>query len=112
MLEKIPEELENLLIKIIIPALVAISIKLAVQSREGKMSLFSTIMSIIIGVGCAYISSGWVLKTFSEETMPIAVGVITIAGEKIAYWLIFKFNFDVLGDALIDFFINKYKGKQ
>src|SRR5690606_12611620 len=112
MLEKIPEEIENLLIKIIIPALVAISIKLAVQSRQGKMSLFTTITSIIVGVGCAYLSSGWVLKTFSDETMPIAVGVITIAGEKIAYWLIFKFNFDIIGDAFIDFLINKYKGKQ
>lgn len=111
MLDKIPEEIENLLIKIIIPSLVAISIKLAVQSKQGKISLFTTIASIIVGVGCAYLSAGWVMKTFSAETMPIAVGVITISGEKIAYWLIFKLNVNIIGDEFINFLIKKYKGE-
>ena len=106
-----PEEQNSLLIKIIIFALVAISIKLAVQSRKGKVSLFNAMASIVIGIGCAYLSSGWVMATFNNETLPIAVAVITIAGEKVAYWLIFKFNFDVIGDGIIQYFLDKYNNK-
>jgi len=109
---EIPDEIRNLFIKIIIPALVAMSIKLAVQSRKGKISLFSAIASIAIGVGCAYLSANWVLGTFSDELMPIAIAVITIAGEKVAYWLIFKFNFDVVGDAFIDYITRKYRDEK
>ncbi len=106
------EEIKTLIFKIIMPALVAISIKLAVQSRKSKISIFNAIASIMIGVGCAYLSAYWVLSNFSNETMPIAIAVITITGEKVAYWLIFKFNFDVVGDALIQALIDKFNKKE
>jgi hypothetical protein len=105
-------ESKSLLVKILVPAFVAVSIKLAVQSRKEKLSLFGVIMSIIAGVGCAYLSSGYVTKVCSDEALPIAIAVITITGEKITYWLTYKFQFDVIGDALIQILIDKYKGKK
>ncbi|GAB4160813.1 MAG: hypothetical protein Tsb0033_17270 [Winogradskyella sp.] len=88
----------------------AVSIKLAIQSKKEKLSIFNTIASVIIGVGCAYLSSGWVLNNFEDTALPIAC--ITIIGEKVGYYLIYKFNFDVLGDSIIEYWIEKYKSKK
>lgn len=111
-MERIPQELKDLLIKIIIPSLVAISIKLALETRKGKLSVFNAITSVVIGVGCAYLSSNWVMHTFSDGKIPIVIACITVVGEKIAYWLIYKFDFDVVGDSLINYMIEKYKSKK
>jgi len=108
-MERIPHELKDLLVKIIIPSLVAISIQLAVKIKKQKVSFFNALMSVIIGVGCAYLSSGWILRAFEDTTLPIAC--VTIIGEKVAYWLIYQFNFDAVGDSLIQYFIDKYKKK-
>ena len=108
-MDKLSEELQHLILKIIVPALVAVSIKLAVESKQGKISIFNALSSIVIGVGCAWISSGWVTETFTDSTMPIVIGVITIAGEKIAFWLIYKFNFDIMGDAAIQVAVDAIK---
>lgn len=106
---KIGQEIQDLVIKIIIPALVAISIKLAVESRRGKISFFNAITSIIIGVGCAYLSSGWVMDVFSHGMISIVIAVITLTGEKIAFWLIYKLNIDIIGDFLINTFLQYLK---
>lgn len=108
-MDKLSEELQHLILKIIVPALVAISIKLAVESKQGKISIFNAFSSIIIGVGCAWLSSGWVTDTFTDSTMPIVIGVITIAGEKVAFWLIYKFNFDIMGDAVLNIAVDWIK---
>lgn len=89
----------------------AISIKLALETRKGKVSAFNAITSVIIGVGCAYLSSHWVMHSFSDGTIPIVIACITVVGEKIAYWLIYKFDFDVVGDSFINYIIDKYKNK-
>jgi hypothetical protein len=108
-MERIPHELKDLLVKIIIPSLVAVSIQLAVKIKKQKISFFNAFLSAVIGVGCAYLSSGWVLSSFEDATLPIAC--ITVIGEKVAYWLIYQFNFDVVGDSIIQYFIEKYKKK-
>lgn len=109
-MERIPQEIKDFLIKIIIPSLVAISIQLAVKTKTQKVSFINAFTSVVIGVGCAYLSSGWVLNNFDNSTIPIAC--ITIIGEKVAYWLIYKFHFDVIGDAFINYLIDKYKTKK
>ena len=108
----IPQELKEFLIKIILPSVVAISIKLAMETRKGKVSVFNAITSVIIGVGSAYLSANWVMNTFDDNTIPILIACITIVGEKIAYWLIYKFNVDVIGDSIINYLVNKYKPKE
>ena len=89
----------------------AISIKLALETRKGKVSVFNAITSVVIGVGCAYLSSNWVMSYFDDGKIPIVIACITIVGEKIAYWLIYKFDFDVVGDSFINYLIDKYKNK-
>ena len=108
-MERLPQDVSELVFKIIIPALVAISLKLAVQSKKIKISFFNGFASVVIGVGSAYITSSWVMESFEDKYVPIVIACITISGEKIAEWLIFKFNFDEIGDGFIDVIINKLK---
>lgn len=111
-MQSIPQDIKDFLIKIIIPSVVAISIKLAMETRKGKVSVFNAISSVIIGVGSAYLSANWVMNNFDDNHIPIVIACVTIVGEKVAYWLIYKFNFDVIGDAFINYLINKYKPKE
>jgi hypothetical protein len=106
-MEKLSEELRTLLIKILIPALVAVSIKIAITSRKNPMTLFNVITSIVIGVGSAYLFSGLVINNFSDEWVPLMIALVTISGEKIGNWLIYKFNIDLFIEALIEKYYRK-----
>lgn len=88
------EDFKTWSIKILIPAIVAISVKLAIQAKKGSISYFSALTSIIIGIGTAYICSDYILRTVKEELVSITIAVITIAGEKIGFYLVYKFNIE------------------
>lgn len=60
---RIDEEVKSFLVKIIVPAFVAISVKLALQSKRQKVSWMNAFTSIVIGIGTAYLSAQWVLRT-------------------------------------------------
>lgn len=89
------DDLKTWLVKILLPSLVAISIKLAVEAREG-ISWFNVITSFITGVGSAYLFSQPVIVHFAEQYQPIAIGIIAISGEKIGLWLVYKLNVESL----------------
>ncbi len=108
----VPQELRDLIIKILIPSLVAVSIKLALESKKNKVSFFTAATSVITGVGSAYLTSGWVMESFKDTSIPLIIACITIVGEKVAYWLIYKFKFDIVGDAIIEYIVDRYKTKK
>lgn len=99
--------LKNLFVKILIPALVAVSIKIAITSRKSRMSVFAIISSIVVGVGSAYLFSGLVQSTFSEEVQPLVTALIAISGDKIAGWLIYRFNVDSFIQTLVEKYYRK-----
>ncbi len=109
MIEKLDEGLKQFILKIAIPSLAAISIKLAIQSKRAKISLFTATMSIIIGICSAYLSSKLVLVNFSTEWVPVVIAVITITGEKIGSYLMFKFAVDDLIDTFLQVLITRFK---
>ena len=90
----------------------AISVKLAIQSRKSRVSFFNGFASVVIGVGTAYITSSWVMESFEDKYTPIVIACVTLSGEKIAEWLIYKFKFDVIGDALISGIVDRIKNKK
>ena len=108
-LKHIPDEIWNFLIKVLPFSLAALAISISVQVKNKTASVISAILSIIIGVSCAYITGTFITKHFSPSTAPIIIGVVTIAGEKIAYWLIYKFNFNVIGEALVKSIIKRFR---
>ncbi len=110
-LKEIPDEVWNFIIKTLPFSLAALAISISIQIKNKTASWLNSILSIVIGISCAWITGTFINKHFSTSTAPIMIGVVTIAGEKIAYWLIYKFQFDVIGQALIDWVISKLKKK-
>lgn len=106
-MEKIEEEIRSLLVKVFIPSLVAISVKLAITMRKQSMTIFNIVSSVVIGVGSAYLFSGFIFKHFTDETATLMIAMVTISGEKIGNWLIYKFNVDLFIQALIEKYYKK-----
>lgn len=98
---------KNLLAKVLIPALVAVSIKIAITSRKSRMSVFGIVSSIVVGVGSAYLFSGLVRDTFSDNVQPLVIALIAISGDKIANWLIYRFNVDSLIQTIVEKYYKK-----
>lgn len=96
------------LTKIIFPAFLAVGVKLAIEMRKNKtkISFFNIFLSMIIGVGGAYLSSGLVEKYCDIETIPIVIALIAITSEKIGEFLIYKMNIDLFLTALVDTFFD------
>lgn len=98
--------------KIIIPAFVAVGVKVAIEMKTNKVktSIFNVILSVVIGVGSAYLSSGIIQKECSLEYVPVVVGLVAIMAEKIGQWIIYKLNLDnfltALADMCFDFVLN------
>lgn len=102
-------EFLTLFIKIILPAIIAVGIKIAVQMKNSKVTVLSAVTSLVIGVGFAVLSAGVIRQSIPEVWQPVVIAVIAIVGEKIGYWLIYKFNFDKIGEAIINTLIKLIK---
>ncbi len=100
-------EMKAFCLKILLPALVAVSIKIAIQSKNKPVSVLQIIVSFVTGVGSAYLFSGIILENFSDSWATIYIAVTAISGEKIGQWLIYKFNVEGLIESLINGFRNK-----
>ena len=90
--------------EILFTAFLAVGVKIAIEMKrtKSKISILNILLSMIIGVGTAYLSSGLVLKYFSNEWLAIVIAVIAILSEKIGAFLIYKFNVDIFLSAIID----------
>ncbi len=92
MLENVSSEIKTWFLKIILPALVAVAIKLKVQSKHEKITLVSVICSFVSGVGSAYLFADYVMTNFSHQWQPLIIALVAISGEKIGYYLIYDIN--------------------
>lgn len=108
-IKQIPDEVWNFLIKILPFSLAALAISISIQIKNKKANLISVITSVVIGVSCAYLTGGFINKHFSADFAPILIGIITISGEKVGYWLLYKFKFDAIGQAIINWIIKKFQ---
>jgi hypothetical protein len=101
-MKNISEDIINFFYKIFIPSFVAISIKVATQVKKEKMTMTRVVLSFVIGIGCAYFVFPFVNKHIENAYLPLIVGVVSISGEKIAEYVIYKFNVDFFLQALVD----------
>ena len=98
----ITEQVLNFFFKIFIPSFVAISIKIATQVKKEKITFMRVIMSFIIGIGCAYFVFPFADNTVKNEYVPLLVGMVSISGEKISEYVIYKWNIDFFLTSIID----------
>lgn len=80
--------------KILIPAFVGISLKVAVQMKRTKLSFLNVILSFITGITTAYLFSDLIQAHVPHDYQSVCIGIIAISGEKIGDWLVFKFRID------------------
>lgn len=107
MFEKIDEEVKAFIFKIIIPALVAVSVKLAVMAKNNKITWFQAISSIVSGLGAAYLSGSLVMQYTSPNSTPLVIAAIAISGEKIGHYFIYKFHVEDFFRMLLERFVKK-----
>lgn len=104
-------------VKILIPAIFGVGIKIAIEMKKDrtKVSFFNVCVSMFVGVAGAYICSGAVQKNFGEDYRPVVIAFIAIITDKIAEYVIYKWNVDIflsaLFDGLFDFLSNTFKRK-
>ena len=106
MIEKdvtIIEELSTFFFKIFIPAFIAISIKIATQIKKEKMNFSRVLISFIVGIGCAY----FIFPFVEGKWTPLIVGVVAMSGEKIAEFIIYKWDIDTVLRTLVSNWITK-----
>lgn len=111
--KEMPEKFTNnelyiFLTKFIFPAFLAVGIKLAIEMKKNKtkLSLLNIGLSMLIGVGGAYISSGVVQKECDEDYISIVIALIAITSERIGEFIIFKLKVDTFLTALLDTFFD------
>jgi hypothetical protein len=108
MLEKLDEEAKAFIFKVIVPSLVAVSIKLAVMVKtEKNISLFQAVTSFVTGIGSAYLASPLVISHTSANSMPLVIAAVAISGEKIGYFFIYKFHIEEVLRSVFDKYIKK-----
>jgi hypothetical protein len=103
----VSEEIKSWLVKPLIWAMLAISVKLAVQSKREKITIGIVITSFLAGIGSAWIFADYVLMNYPHQYQPMIIAVIAISGEKIVEYILYKVNFQALIDALIKIFNSK-----
>lgn len=100
-------EMKAFFLKILMPALVAISIKIAIQSKNRSVTVLQIVISFVTGIGSAYLFSGLIMENFSDAWIPIHISIVAISGEKIGQYLVYKFNIEGVLQLLIDNFKSK-----
>lgn len=109
-------EIYNFTVKALVPALIAISVGLAVKAKTQKLTMKRVLISYIAGIGASYFIYPFVSsENFGNYTGAI-IGIVAITSEKIMEFLLFKFNVDFFLSGLVDafrgFLINLINGKK
>lgn len=113
----INNEYTQFLIKIIIPALLGVGMKIAIEMKKDKtkISFTNVCLSMFVGVSGAYLASDLIHSGFGEKYQAIAIAFIAIISDKIAEYVIYKLNIDSFLTAffnnLFDLISNSFKRK-
>lgn len=99
------KEIKALFIKILLPALMGLSVKLAILSRKENITVKQVIISFVCGIGSAYLFAPLIMDDIKEHWQPLAIAIVTISGEKIGSYALFKIN----AERLIEFFLPRKK---
>ena len=103
-------------LKIIFPALAGVSIKLALQMKKEKMKFLQIILSYVIGIGMAWICSPLIRDGVPENYQSVIVAIVAISGEKIAEFIIYKWDVDLflmaLANGAKDFVVNLFSTRR
>jgi hypothetical protein len=95
------KEVKAFVVKMLLPALMGLSIKLAILSRKENLTVKKVLISFVCGIGAAYLFYPFIADDVSEHWLPLVIAVITISGEKIGTYAMYRLNVERIFDFLI-----------
>lgn len=107
MFENVSDEIKSWVLKPLVWAVMAVSVKLAVQSKKEKLTIGIVVTSFMAGVGSAWLFADYITMSYSHQYQPLIIAIIAISGDKIVEYFLYKINFQQLLDSLIKIFNSK-----
>jgi len=113
----INSEYTQFFVKIIIPAILGVGMKIAIEMKKDKtkISLANICLSMFVGVAGAYISSGLIQSEFEKDKQSMAIAFVAIISDKIAEYIIYRLNIDgfltAFFNGFFDMISNTFKRK-
>lgn len=97
------DELLAFFVKLIFPAFVGVSIRLGIlKKNKHKLTFFKVMLSYTVGIGSVYLAYPIIQEHVKEEFIPFFIATTSMSSEKIAEYLIIKWNADSFISALIE----------
>lgn len=97
------DELLAFFVKLIFPAFVGVSIRLGIlKKNKHKLTFFKVILSYIVGIGSVYIAYPIMLEYVKEEFIPFVIATTSMSSEKIAEYIIIRWNVDAFIASVIE----------
>lgn len=84
----------NFIIKVIVPALIGVGIKIAIEMEKKRMTIKRACISIAVGVGTAWLCSDIIHRHVEGYLQSLVIAVTAILSEKIAEYLLYKLDVD------------------
>jgi Na+-transporting NADH:ubiquinone oxidoreductase subunit NqrD len=97
-------DLYQFITKVLIPAFVGISLKLAVQMKRTKLSFLNVSLSFVTGISAAWMFNSLIKLYVPSDYQAVSIAIIAISGEKIGEFLVYKFRVDDFLAAILDAF--------
>jgi hypothetical protein len=101
MFKGLPDGITEFITKILIPAMVGISLKIAVQMKKTRLSFLNVALSFIAGISCAWLLSDLIHLHVQEQYQAISIAIIAISGEKVGDFLVYKLRVDEFLQAFV-----------
>lgn len=106
-------DLTELILKFIsIPAIVAITAKIAVQIRQKKATLVGSAVSMCTGLSVAYIIAPYIHNNFDDDIHGILIGLSAILADKIMEYFVFSFKIGDLLDKIFEKILGRFDDKK
>ena len=105
------KEFSELFIKILFPAFLTVAIGVAIEMKnnKSKVTALNASLSLLIGVGTAYLFSGVILENCKGGMIILCASLVTSFAEKIAKFLMYKFDVDLFLKTILELLLEKIK---
>jgi hypothetical protein len=91
-MQRIPDNIWEVLVKTIFPAFVTITVAIAVRMEKQRMKAREIVFSYIIGIGAAYLVGQYVHEKTTGGLATILIAVSTLLGKDLFSWFMFRFK--------------------
>lgn len=92
--ELLNEEVKALLLKTVIPIMIGVSMRLALDARTRKVTFFEVLTSFVLGIGMVYLLYFPVREQFGDVYQPLVYGSIAMFGDRFGLYMMKKFNIE------------------